>query len=193
MFEHNGKSYARVTSDIIGSMRDSGGKFLVDFSHIDKEILDRKTAIGTNVHNAIHDDIQGNFPLLIGDEQGYFKSFDKWRRALNPTFIETERRYYCDEKMITGCIDGLIKLHGEEKAVLVDFKTSAQESPITWPLQGHLYHYLVNLTRDDLSPRILFIKLDRNGFLPKVFEYKVYSRTMDQCMQAIATFWKDKK
>ena len=180
MFTHNGKVYARV-SDVL--------KPFVDFQGISEEVLNRKAALGTRIHDAIHQEIKGELPVVRVEEQGYIHSFYKWRAALEPTFIESEVRYYCDTKMITGCIDALIKLKGEEKAILIDFKTSVQESPVVWPLQGHFYHYLVSKNLHQLSPRILFIKLDRWGALPKVFSYTFDTNLMNRCFQAVDEFW----
>lgn len=178
--EHEGKVYARV-SDII--------RPFVDFSGIPEGILNRKKIIGTNVHKAIKQEIDGEFIAPPPEEQGYIKSFNKWRDRRTPTFLESEVRYYCDKKRITGMVDALVKLEGEEKAVLVDWKTSAQESPITWPMQGHLYHYLLTEAGREISPRILFLKLDQDGGWPQAFIYKLNDNTMARCMEAIDRFW----
>lgn len=180
MYQHEGKNYARV-SDII--------RPFVNFGEIPKEVLDRKAAIGTHIHDAIHEEIEGNFPVVAVNENGYMQSFYKWRAAIAPDFLESEVRYYCNHKMLTGCIDALIKLKSEEKAVLVDFKTSAQESPIAWPMQGHMYHYLATQAGKTLAPRMLFVKLDRYGQPPKVFQYRFDSNLMARCLQAIDLFW----
>lgn len=180
MWEHNGKVYARV-SDII--------KPFVDFGGIDEEVLNRKAVIGTRVHKAIDEEIRGDLPILTGKEIGYFQSFNKWRHAVNVKFLETEKRYYCDTKRITGCVDCLVEFQGENVAVLVDFKTSAQESPVTWPMQAHLYYYLATASGKKLAPRFLFIKLDRFGDLPKVFQYKFDNNLMNRCLQAIDSYW----
>ncbi len=181
MLIHNGKTYARV-SDII--------KPFGNFSGIDENVLKRKAAIGTKVHDAIADDIKGDFPVTSPETIGYFESFEKWRTALAPVFVESEMRYYDDTKMLTGCIDCLVKLHGEKEAVLVDFKTSVQESPITWPMQAHLYHHLLAGAGKPIAGRYLFIKLDKTGKLPTVFTYKFDLNTLRKCMQAIDDFWK---
>ena len=182
MWEHNQKLYARV-SDIL--------KPFTDFGSIDPEVLKRKAALGTRVHEAIKQEIEGDLPVVGIHESGYFQSFELWRAAINPVFSESEKRYYCDAKMLTGCIDALIKIEGEKEAVLVDFKTSAQESPVTWPMQAHLYHYLLTESGKTVAPRFLFIKLDRFGGLPKVFQYKFDSNVRAKCLQAIDDFWKE--
>lgn len=180
MLEHNGKLYARV-SDVI--------RPFTDFSAIDQEVLQRKAALGTRVHDAIKQEIDGNLPVVGIHEKGYFQSFERWRSEIQPVFFESEKRYYCDTKMLTGCIDALIKIQGEKEAVLVDFKTSAQESPITWPMQAHLYHYLITAGGETVAPRFLFIKLDKYGGLPRVFQYKFDTNLRAKCLQAIDDFW----
>lgn len=180
MIVHNGKEYARV-SDIL--------KQFNDFSGINEEVLRVKAALGTNVHDAIDDDIQGNYPAVLPNGIGYFESFQKWRSHVCPTFIESEVRYYDDKRMITGRIDALVKLQGENEAVLTDFKTSAQESPITWPMQAHLYYHLLTMAGKKVAPRFLFLKLDKYGNLPKVFEYKLCQNILNKCYNAIDEFW----
>lgn len=184
MWHYNGKDYARV-SDIVNPL------FIIPPKL--KEVFEAKAALGTRVHDAINKEILGELPTVIGDEVGYFQSFLKWRDCIGFTVIETEKRYYCDEKMITGCIDLLVTIQGEKEALLVDFKTSASESPITWPMQAHLYHYLIRASGREVAPRFLFVKLDRHGGLPKVFQYKFDGKTMDRCLQAIEDFWAKNK
>lgn len=180
MLTHNGKKYARV-SEVLQPF--------VDFGSIDQDTLERKAALGTRVHEALNHEIKGNFPVVGVQEQGYFQSFELWRAAIQPTFLTTEERMYCDQKMLTGCIDALIKLEGEKEAVLIDWKTSVAESPITWPMQAHLYHYLVAASGRRIASRFLFIKLDRHGKLPKVFQYKFDPNLMVKCLQAVDNFW----
>ncbi len=180
MLQHNGKWYARV-SDIL--------KPFVDFSAIPPEILERKAALGTRVHDVINQEIQGNLPVVGLQEQGYFQSFELWRSKLKPVFLDTEKRMYCDKKMLTGCIDAVVELEGHQEAVLIDWKTSVSESPISWPMQAHLYYYLLQMNGVLIGNNFLFIKLDRNGNLPKVYQYKFDNKIFDTCMQAIDSFW----
>jgi len=184
MWDFEGKKYARV-SDVI--------RPFVDFSHVPVEVLNRKAALGTRVHKAIEQEINGDMAVVGLGEQGYVQSFEQWRAEVEPVFVESERRYYCDEKMITGCIDALVEFKGTDKRILIDFKTSAQESPVTWPMQAHLYHYLASKHHNNLDSRILFLKLDRKGALPKVFIYNFDDNVIRQCMQAIDVFWEKEK
>lgn len=182
MIVHNGNKYARVSNVI---------KPFTDFSHIDPDVLQNKCRIGTEVHEAINDEILGTFPILSKDCLGYFVSFEKWKDKLSIEFLASERRYFCDEKKITGQIDALIKFPDEKNPILVDFKTSAQESPIVWPMQAHLYHYLLAKNGYHVSLRFLFVKLDKHGKLPKVFVYKFDNHIKEKCFAAIDTFWKN--
>lgn len=183
MIIHEGKEYARV-SDIL--------KPFSNFSHIDPMVLQRKCDIGTHVHEAINADINEDFPILWGHALLYFKSYETWKHHTSPKFLKSEQRYFCDKKMITGCIDALITLDGSELPILLDFKTSAAESP-SWILQGHLYHYLLRSSGQQISPRIFFLKLSRNGDLPTLFEYTYSKNIMAKCNEAIDSFWEMRK
>ncbi len=183
MIEHNGKMYARV-SDII--------KPFVDFSGIDEGVLNRKAELGTRVHEAIQQEIAGEMESLPQSETGYLESWKRWCAVLDPQFVQSEKRYFDDQRMITGCIDALARFPSEEKLVLVDWKTSANESPVTWPMQAHLYFYLA-CGEHALQKRFLFVKLDRNSNLPQVFHYKYDQNIMARCMGAIDNFWANAK
>jgi len=184
MLEFNGKMYARV-SEVLGQF--------LDFSAIPPEVLKSKAALGTRIHNAIQQDIQGDFPVVSLQEHGYFQSFERWRSALKPVFLITEKRMYCHQKMLTGCIDALIKLEGHDQHILVDWKTSVSESPTTWPMQAMLYWYLLEQTGIIVSQNALFVKLDRNGGFPKVYQYKLDSKFLKNCLQEVDAYWEKNK
>lgn len=183
MIEHNGKQYARV-SEIL--------KPFTDFSHIDPKVVDNKARIGTNVHTAIAEEIAGDFPAVGDDERGYFLSYLTWVARLSPVFLESETRYYDDDKMITGQIDALITFKDREGLpILVDFKTSANESPKTWPMQAHLYEWLLTSSGKFVAPQYLFVKLAKNGGMPSVYHYKYDKNIFNLCMQAVSSFWSE--
>lgn len=182
MIEYKGKMYARV-SNILNRFS--------DFSHIPPEVLQRKQDIGTSVHKAIEDDINGEFPCPVHGGRGYYHSYEAWKKQMNPKIVRSEERFYCNEKMITGQIDALIHYPGNYQIpMMVDFKTSAQESKETWPMQAHLYAYLLAVNGILVHPKYLFMKLDKNGELPQVFEYLWSQNTHAKCMNAVDDFWK---
>ena len=116
-------------------------------------------------------------------------SYTKWKERLSPSFEQSEKRYYDHTLMITGAIDALIRFPGDPSAILVDFKTSAQEAPITWPMQAHLYAHLLGINGHVISPRYIFIKLDKNGYMPSVFEYHFDANIRAKCLMAVEEFW----
>ncbi len=154
------------------------------FGHINKDVLENKAAIGTRVHEAIKNHHDGMYTPLDAAASGYFDSYIKWEEENKPKLIQSEVRYYCDNMMITGQIDALVKIEGEESPVLVDYKTSAQENAKIWPLQAAFYHYLVSSSGLDISNKLIFVKLDKKGNLPKICEY-TYNKTLwDICVSA---------
>lgn len=180
MIEHNGKTYARVTEVL---------KHLNDFSKVSEAYLQEKAAIGTQVHTAIYDDLQGEFPFVEEKAIGYYNSFQKWRDRLKPTFVEKEVRFYNDEKRLTGCADAIAHVGEGDFPIILDYKTSASESP-TWILQAHLYHFLAISHGMKISNRSLFLKLDKLGRYPQVFDYKITWNTSNHCLRLVDEYWK---
>jgi len=176
----DGKKYVRV-SDVLRPLK--------DFSGIPEAILEKKREIGQDIHKAIDEDINGTFPIIFPNTTGYFESYDKWVHEIKPNFVETEARYYDDEKMVTGCVDALALMPGDSLPVLLDWKTSASEDPVVWPLQAHLYYYLIASHNRKVAKRFLFVKLSRNGELPKVYQYQYDSNLMAHAMELIDKFW----
>lgn len=185
MIEHNGKMYARV-SEILQPH--------TSFGHIDAAVLANKCRIGTEVHQAIADDINEDFPCLTSDCLFYFQSYEKWKDSLKPVFIQSEQRYFSETGMFTGQIDALVQLNGDKKLPsLVDFKTSVTESKETWPMQAHLYADLLAKNNQLVNPTYIFVKLSKTGGFPDVFQYKFNKNTYAKCMQAIDNFWNKQK
>ncbi len=158
-FLYEGKRYIRATACL---------KEFSDFSHIDKNVLARKTQIGTDVHRAIDCDLKGEFDVPNPNVAKYFCSYLKFMDAWEPKIIKHEKRYGCPELMYCGQIDLVMEANGEK--LLVDWKTSASPSE-SWEFQGHLYHDLLTKSGIEISDRILFVQLNPDGNNPKVHEY----------------------
>jgi hypothetical protein len=184
MIEKDNRIYARV-SEILDP--------LFEYRHIDPQILSRKAAIGSAVHEAIAYAIQDEFPILEGSTAGYFSSFVEWTKRLNPMFKASEQRYFCDKARLTGQIDALCMIPGSDLPVLVDFKTSAQESKKVWPLQAHLYDYLLERNGIKVARHFLFVRLHKEGKLPAVHNYAFSPTVRQYCLEAIDEFWKEKE
>ena len=179
MLKHNGKIYARV-SEIL-SMENS-------FDSVNPLVLEEKCRIGIAVHQAISDDIQGEFPIVNSKTEGYFESYQKWKNHLGLKFVASEKRYFNDKKRLTGQIDALILPPASLVPILVDFKTSVRESPV-WKMQAHLYAFLIGASEKNLSSTYLFVKLSRIGKLPVVYPYQFDSNILAKCMLCIDKFW----
>ena len=193
MWEHDGRQFARVSAVILPFK-----KLFVNTSSDERValmvalLIKKKAVLGTMVHEAIKDDIEQRFPVLTEKAKPYYDSFCKWREKANPDLCFSELRLYCYKKMITGCVDNLVRFPGEDGFVLVDYKTAVTKCD-SWILQGHLYHYLLKENGFHLSPRMLFVKLKKTGSKPTVYEYAVDPEVTEKCMVAIDDFWKNEQ
>ena len=158
------------------------------FSGIDRDVLENKKRIGTNVHEAI-DLYNACLPYsLEEDERGYFESYIEWRKLTQFEILASETRLYDDRLMITGAFDLLVKFPQEEEGSVCDLKCSYSEDPINWPMQGCFYRYLLTVNGgQDISQRVNFIKLDKRGYSPDVYEYDV-TNMMRVCESAVITY-----
>lgn len=183
MIVYNGIEYIRV-SDVLSQYS--------DYSKIDPDVLERKRAIGSEVHEAIYADATEGFPLVNDASLGYWASYDLWRIYAEPRYVVNERRYYCDKLQLTGKIDALVLLPGDEFPSIIDFKTCATASHGVWSMQGHMYGYLLRTNGIEISDRYLFLKLDKDGGMPKVCEYWHDDNTLNKCFEAIEHYKQSK-
>ena len=145
--------YTRV-SKILGMFQ--------DFSHIDPNILKLKCEIGSQVHNAIEAHYKKEFYPTCLRAQEYYAGF---KNALegelqNYKPILLEKRFYSEELLLTGRIDGIFENEG--KKTLIDYKTSAQANKKVWGLQLALYCMLMkeNGIADVSQAKVLHLKRD---------------------------------
>lgn len=180
MIEHDGKLYARV-SEVIAPLN--------DFGRIPFQVLENKARIGTETHDAIEKYILTKECIFINDDcMGYFESFKRWWDLLQYDVVITEQRLFCDKLRITGKMDALISKNGQIP-LLLDYKTSVKESP-TWRLQAHLYRHLLNVNEIETQLEMWFVKLDKNGKLPKLFIYKHDQEIHDSGIAMCKNFWR---
>lgn len=168
--------YTRVTDML---------KWIIDLSKLPPEILDRfdrKGVIGTNVHKAIEMNEKGEWYPLMPEEQPYFDSYLKWRKSAMPTFTTQEHRMYCDNLMISGQCDGVVRLYGDKDLCLIDYKTSAMQDDKIWGMQATFYHYLIKMEMQNISDEVIFLQLNPKGKLPKVIRYKADAELMKDCL-----------
>lgn len=153
------------------------------FGHIDPKVLANKCRIGTEVHQSIEAYIKHG--ITPSDNLGYFESYRDWESKSGAINVTTEQRFYCDKLQITGCVDAIVRFEDRKEFVMIDYKTSVQESPKSWPLQACFYHYLAITNCVPIGDRIIFLKLDKDGKEAKVFEYQYSTQLMNVCMSAL--------
>ena len=119
---------------------------LVDYDHIKREVLERKSAIGVAVHRAVELLCEG--PEVLDwntvDEAAipYVVGIEEWIRKSGFVSDEREQRgimtlngmqcgFQFDHK-------GRMPYRGKERRVILDLKTCVSVSP-TWPLQTAAY------------------------------------------------------
>lgn len=179
--------------------------YLFPYDGVDREVLDAKAKIGTNVHKAIVDDCAGDFVVLDSDRaEAYFQSYKMWSKQREETNITQVPRLYCDKLMITGECDGLLNdLH------LIDWKCSATAHEEQWSMQAHFYWYLLREAGYSTSENMFWINLrhrkriryHKNGqnelvydpLEPIVYEFQFDQKVLDKCVEATIKYWEDKQ
>jgi hypothetical protein len=154
------------------------------------DILEHKKDVGSYVHSAIHTHISTGMSLPLDREsEGYYQSYLKWQEESHPKFLVSERRFYNDSLMITGGIDAIATISGEQKPMIIDWKTSSSEMQCDWRLQGAFYWMLAHDSLEfDISEKIMFLRLNRYGELPKVHMYEFNKEIGQVCIAALTTF-----
>ena len=154
---------------------------------VPQHLLDAASERGSRVHEAILALEQGiGLAELNKNYEGYLASYELW--ASGREFLPCPDRFYDDELMITGEIDGIMQ-DGDD-LVIVDYKTSAKESK-TWSIQASAYSYMAKKVGYDIK-KILFIKLDKEGKEPSVFTYQEDMETFKKVLFTYRYFFKDK-
>lgn len=136
---------------------------------IPKFILDRKKEIGTNVHEAIAEYIAMRTIKtdLTETEYMYFESWRAWfhkgdQLGMCKKIEHVETRLYDSDRMITGCLDGILVQN--EKRYIVDWKTSVAIDRLSWPAKSAIYAQLVRRNElCDISDDVCFIKMLKTG------------------------------
>ena len=154
------------------------------------EKRNRKGIIGTNVHDAIHQELTGESSLLNEIEGKYFESWKKWNDFMKPEYKIIERRFFDHENKLMGRIDALVTYPGKENLdglILVDCKTSASPSPM-WNLQAHFYHHLIKLSEKEAPKTFIFVQLKPNGSDPKCHLFYYNPKVYNLCMKEMEAY-----
>ena len=196
--------HARV-SEILGMFR--------DYSSINQDVLQEKCAIGDETHQNIYLDSQDippsfdyfpvrdfkkkpELPIKSWERRGkpYFESYLLWKETNKPEYLIQEKRMFCDDLMITGQFDAVIK--GTDKPVLIDYKCSATADEEIWGMQAHFYYYLLQQNGIEIDDTFFWLKLNvkKEGDLtiakkPTVIEIKYSDEVMQKCIDAAVLYW----
>ena len=154
-----------------------------DFSNIDASVLKNAADRGTRVHKYCELYTKG----LLGiepeeDAKPYVESFIKWFDRMVQEVLYIEKRLYCDEYMLTGQIDLIVKM-AEPEPWIIDIKTPQQESK-TWRLQTAGYLHLANKMEPNTYNRAC-LQLDKNGGVPHLKVYPHHGKDMSLFFDAL--------
>lgn len=158
---------------------------------IDPKIVANAGRRGTKVHKICESIWSGLGELGVDDETwGYVEGFKKFMSA-TPSFrmVAMERRFYCQELLITGQIDAIAEIDGD--LCIVDLKTSSRPSK-TWPLQGAAYYYLAKQAGFDIK-RVVFLHLNKHGKTPVQYEYVPDVDLFQAVLKVFKCFFMEKK
>lgn len=154
---------------------------------IPEEVLARAGERGSRVHKRIEEHFDGK----VATEEEYashFGSFLQWTTAIKPKRIVGEVRLFCKILKITGKFDAILQIPGFTKLVLVDWKTSAQENPVVWRLQGGFYQFLCERNGLELDPQMIFLKLDKKGDHPKCLNFTYDQKLKDDVITILNAY-----
>lgn len=166
------KGYTRV-SQILSMIpsKSKEEKWGYPINDIDEVVLKNKANLGSHVHDAIAADIRGEVFPLTDEEECYFQSYVKWRKEVNLEPVISEKRLNHDLLKITGRPDMLAYISSSFK--LLDFKCTMNEDKKKWKMQAAFYLLLCEYNEIVVDQLPLFIKLDKEGGFPKVYEYDI--------------------
>jgi len=175
--------YVRV-SDILSQLQ--------DFSGIDPMVLSKKAELGTEVHEAIQNYVYGGFPYLSSDKANlYYQSYIKWHEGHRPHYEWMEKRFFDDALMITGQIDGYCCFDGNNKPMIIDYKTSYTANLNIWSLQAHFYWYLLKQSGIDPIGQMSWIHLHRTGKIARTHTFEFSEEKLQQCIELTHKYWEN--
>lgn len=158
--------YIRVTEPL---------SLLKTFDHIDPAVLKVAADRGTRVHSYCEMYMKNLFiPCVDEDCKPYFDSFVDWYSSCmsNPLFVE--ERFNCPDYNISGQVDIIGTINGDNELSIIDIKTPQSVSP-TWALQTAAYQFIVNKETQLGIKRRMCLMLCKFGKKAKIIEYDNYA------------------
>lgn len=153
--------------------------------YIDQNVLENAAIRGTKVHGYCEAIARGLGVWKVPEEhEGYVKSFLSWWKE-GKEVLQVEKRFFCNELLITGQVDLIIK-QGNEISI-VDIKTSRSESR-SWMLQGSAYSYMAKKHGYNVN-KIMFLKLSREGKEARQYFYDENMELFKECLSVYRYFY----
>jgi len=142
-----------------------------NFSNIDPAVLSRACDRGTKVHGYCALYAETNyFPEPDEAIRGYLTSFQQWFDGMVDEVVLVEWRGYSEALRLTGAVDLIAKLRGDDCLTIIDYKTSQAISK-SWALQTAAYKFLVEENTELKIGRRIALQISKDGKPPKVTEY----------------------
>lgn len=171
--------YVRVT-DVL--------KTYISFDKIDPAVLKKAADRGTRVHKYCELYTQNLLIEKVDEDcKPYVESFIQWFDAMVEELWVSEIRLSCPKYLITGKLDMVVTIKGDQQPTIVDLKTPQQAS-ISWQLQTAAYRYLMRVSQNIEIPRRLCLVLDRLGNQPKLIEYTNHEADERMFLNAVELF-----
>ena len=155
----------------------------VTWEHISPSVLAAAADRGSRVHEALADDLSGDFSMLPADEMGYLDAGRKFLENIE-TVVLVEKRLCSEAWKYTGQIDLIAQIKGDGFFTMIDWKTSAVISK-SWPLQLAAYRHLA--TKQHPIGRVMAVQLKRNGTF-KINEYTNTEKDFNRFLNALVTY-----
>jgi hypothetical protein len=116
----------------------------------------------------------------------FYESFLKWVQVAAPAFLSVEEEFKDERLGYKGHPDAIIRLAGEKRLTVIDYKTPMSLSR-SWFPQIAAYAHLARVSGYDVH-RGLAVRLRRNGGTPMVTEVDVDGEPWAAFMNALGAY-----
>lgn len=158
-----------------------------DFSGIRPEVLHHAAERGTRFHRYVSARLQGlMLPPVMPDIQGFVVSWERWAADMIDKVYEVEAALQDDVFGYRGHIDAIIRIKGDKKLTVVDWKTPVQAQK-TWELQIAGYRRLAEVAGYDIG-REMSVRPDRYVGRAKATEYTRYPIALKAFLGALSVW-----
>ena len=157
--------------------------------------LDPDTSFARNVSNAadrgkrVHKYCEAHALGLFVEEcapecKNYVESFKKWFDEMVFHVESTEQRVNSEEYRLSGCVDLVCRIKGDDGLTLIDIKTPASASK-TWQLQTAAYQLLLGTVCSVHISRRICLMVSKDGGKPHLVEYTEHESDATKFMHAL--------